>query len=766
MLYLALFLLQVNWLIAQNQAKIDSLKALLNTHVADTQKVNIYNKLAGLYQRSDSAQVAYYTSLSIPLAKKLHFTQGLSRAYYSLAWVTMVHGHYAAALDLFKQSLGFAQKIANKRGIADAYNGLGIVQMYHSDYTAALAYHKKSLNINIELDDLTGQSYSYNNIGMIYDSQGKYSLAFYYYQKSVAIKRGLGDIGGLAVGYNNIGNIYTADNNQRKALKYYKQSLKLFQKNNDKRVAYIYINLGDTYRKQGNFTKSLEYTRKALQYFQKQQNKAYEAEIHKAFGELYVTFNKNTLALEHLNKALTLSKAHQQSELLVAIYALLGKAYYQQKQYASTIDYLVKGVTLAKANSRWEYLKECALLLAKVYKAEGNYKKASEYQEIGLQATDSVMNTSVQIKLSDFEAFYEYEQEKDSLRLLQKQKQQEYAAHIAAQHANQQITYLGLGLVSILLLSVLFFYRQKQRNNQKLNKANSELHTVNTALLAAKDEVDGVNVTLQEMLETIEKQNDDILDSIVYAQRIQKAVLPLEKRIKEYLPESFVFFKPRDIVSGDFYWFEEVNNKQFIIMADCTGHGVPGAFMTMLGIQALNNIIIQNKIYAPEQILHTLNQTFHTLLNNKGSAMHDGMDVVVSVIDRQAKKMHCAGANSPLIVIQQGKAQEIKGGIHSINGYQRENALVKFIAHTFDISTPTTFYLYSDGFQDQFGGREGKKFMKKRFRELLGSIASQPMIKQRQILQTTLNDWMETEALDGMLPYEQVDDILVIGVRV
>lgn len=765
-LYLVVFWLSSDWLIAQDKAKIDSLKALLNTEVVDTQKVNIYNKLAWVYQRTDSAQVAYYTSLSIPIAQKHNFHQGLSNAYYPLAWINITKGYYEVALDFLKKSLIFAQKADYKIGVADAYNSLGVVYTYQANYEQALKYHKKSLNINIELGDQAGQSYSYNNIGMIYDNQGKYSLAFYYYQKSLGIKRILGDLSGAAVGYNNIGNIYMVDNNHGKALRYFQKALDLFNKLKDERVAYIFINLGDAYRRQGDFEESLKYNRKALEYFQQNQNKVQEVQLHTAFGELYLSFNKNDLALEYLNKALVLSTQYKQRESLVHIYTLLGKVYYQQTKYPQAIEFLSKGHDLAQSVNNWKYLKDCALLLAKVYQNKGDYKKASSYQEVGQQATDSVVITGMQTTLSDFATFYEYEQEKDSLYLLQKQKQAQYDTQIAAQNANQQITYLGLGLVSVLLLGVLFFYVQKQRNNRKLNKANNNLHKANDELLEAKDEVEGVNITLQEMLDTIEKQNSDILDSIVYAQRIQKAVLPLEEQIQESLPESFVFYKPRDIVSGDFYWFQEVNHKLFMIVADCTGHGVPGAFMTMLGIQALNNIIIQNKIYAPDQILYTLNTTFHKLLNNKDTDMRDGMDMVVSMIDKPTNKMHCAGANSPLVVIQEGKAQEIKGDIYSINGHKRSNTPIRFTSHTFDTSIPTTFYMYSDGFQDQFGGSEGKKFMKKRFRELLVSITHEPMATQRKILTTTLKDWIDTKNTSD-IPYpEQVDDVLVIGARV
>ncbi|WP_299455704.1 7TM diverse intracellular signaling domain-containing protein [uncultured Microscilla sp.] len=280
-----------------------------------------------------------------------------------------------------------------------------------------------------------------------------------------------------------------------------------------------------------------------------------------------------------------------------------------------------------------------------------------------------------------------------------------------------------------------------QERTYALQEANEEIKTINSSL---------------------ERQRDDIVSSITYAQRIQKAMLPSENRMKKYLPEHFVIFRPHSIVSGDFYWFKEVEQKQFVIVADCTGHGVPGAFMTMLGFQAITNTVVQKKIYQPDQILNVLDQALRKILNSEGASIRDGMDIVVCQIDKEKSALHYAGAQNPLILVQDNELREVKGDNYSINGYRKnESDQRQFTLHTFDISTPTTFYVYSDGYQDQFGGEQGRKFMKKRFRQLLGTIAHKPVKEQKQILEATLDEWMHSNGKT----YKQIDDVLVMGVK-
>jgi predicted ATPase/GAF domain-containing protein/tRNA A-37 threonylcarbamoyl transferase component Bud32 len=283
----------------------------------------------------------------------------------------------------------------------------------------------------------------------------------------------------------------------------------------------------------------------------------------------------------------------------------------------------------------------------------------------------------------------------------------------------------------------------------------------------------------------IEKKNEDITASINYAKRIQDASLPRIDKIRNKIPESFIFFKPREIVSGDFYWYaqtepkpiyDEVTEyeqkrqtvigfepaKTLITAVDCTGHGVPGAFMSLIGNNLLNEIVISKGITSPEIILQELHKGVRNALQQAETDNKDGMDMALCVIDEQNKIVEFAGAKNPLIYIQNGQLHEIKADKMPIGGSQKEKERT-FTKHNISINSPTFFYIFSDGFQDQFGGAEGRKFMIKYMKELLLEIYKKPVDEQKRILAQAIEDWMLYHPHE---PQRQIDDILVIGFKV
>ncbi len=256
----------------------------------------------------------------------------------------------------------------------------------------------------------------------------------------------------------------------------------------------------------------------------------------------------------------------------------------------------------------------------------------------------------------------------------------------------------------------------------------------------------------------IEEKNDKITASINYAKRIQEAMLPKIEDIKEHLNDVFVFFKPRNIVSGDFYWFHEYYGKIIIAAVDCTGHGVPGAFMSMVGTQALNNIVSIKHYYKPDLILNELRKEVRILLQQDSSKNKDGMDVSLCMIDHDREIINFAGAKNTLVYIENGEVVQCKGDRHSIGGSLDTKKEAIFRNHQVALKSNTTYYLFTDGYQDQFGGAEDKKFMIKRLKELFLDIYTLPMAEQQQVLENTLSEWMQGRS--------QVDDILVLGFRV
>lgn len=300
---------------------------------------------------------------------------------------------------------------------------------------------------------------------------------------------------------------------------------------------------------------------------------------------------------------------------------------------------------------------------------------------------------------------------------------------------------LILTILAIIKLSIIRLERQKRKLQEIVNQRTIEIRMQKEEIIIQKN--------------FIEQKNKDITDSITYAQRIQNALLVNKEKIKSALPDSFILYKPRDIVSGDFYWFGEVDNKIIISAIDCTGHGVPGAFMSMLGDSYLNQIIYTHCITSPDLILSELNKNIKRALRQEETNNQDGMDMAICVIDKKNKKLEFAGAKNPLVYIKNDEYNTIKGDKKPIGGMMVEDR--SYTKHILNINKQI-FYIFSDGYQDQFGGESNTKFMTKRFYNLLVDVHDKPFDEQQEILDRIIEKWKGNNA--------QIDDILVIGFKI
>jgi len=300
-------------------------------------------------------------------------------------------------------------------------------------------------------------------------------------------------------------------------------------------------------------------------------------------------------------------------------------------------------------------------------------------------------------------------------------------------------------MIVTVLLSIYIFINYRVAQLAKEKKVLEEKVTERTIEL--KDANDKLSIAFQ-----------DIKDSINYAKKIQDAILPLDEEIKKALPQSFVLFKPRDVVSGDFYWFNKKDHKVYIAAVDCTGHGVPGAFMSMIGNSLLNEIVSKKGTHDAAGILKQLHQGVRKSLKQDRDSYEskDGMDLALTVIDTTANTIQYSGAKRPLFYYNGDKFEEIKADKQSIGGLEMEDHY-QFTNHTFEIRKGDTFYLFTDGYVDQFGGDKGKKFSTKRLRETLANVQHLSMFRQHSELNSIIDNWKKE--------VEQIDDILVVGIR-
>lgn len=338
----------------------------------------------------------------------------------------------------------------------------------------------------------------------------------------------------------------------------------------------------------------------------------------------------------------------------------------------------------------------------------------------------------------------------DRIKIMENEKRIAQQATIAALKANEQI---------IKEQNQVLEQRVEERT-QDLAIANQDLATFNEELNQTNEELNTTLELVSQQKTEIELKNKSITDSIIYAKRIQESILPTTEELTKYLPEYFVIFEPRDIVSGDFYYLAYHQQKIFIAVIDCTGHGVPGALMSMLGKEVLDHIILENQLTEVDDILNELDKNVRKALKQEETNYRDGMDIALCSIDMVQKKIAFAGAYRPLIYFQNNELFHLKGDRHSIGGETSKKEVKNFSKQMIDITSETTFYLFSDGWQDQFGGKERKKYGLTQLKEQLQNIYQQPMKAQTEYLKNNFKQWMN-EAKEN-----QIDDVLLLGFRV
>ena len=770
------------------QKRLDSLHKVLKSKITDQEKVNTYNALAEIYcRKEDSSQVTKFAQQAIQLAERIQDYNGQADAHYWLGNLYLKKRYPKVANKSFEQSLMISQKNKYWKGEGRAYYNMGEHYYARGMYPEAVKTLLKALDVYKANKEERLMSRTYNKIGGTLTRQGAYSEAVQYVLEGLKVAEKIGDYRSLARSYNSLGILYYYQQNYSKTLEYYKKAKKIHQKaKRTSAIITVSINIGYVYFKLNDYDRALEAFNNALKMGQATKSQWKVTSTHFAIGEVLVAQKKYEEAIERFKKTLADQANNDDSRTRIAIY--FGEIYFKQKKYQQALKYLQEGLTIAERIENLSQQQKGYQILAKTHDAMGNYRLAYQNYQLFKQASDSLSNEESAKRITRLEGEYQFAKERDSLQYIQQKKQVAFDVEIEKRRANQKATYIGLGLVSVLLIISILFFLDKQKSNRKLSESNTkleqsyeEIKTNNEEIRAANDQVMAMNDSLTDALGIVQHQKDDILSSIEYAERIQKAMLPRDTRLQNAFPEHFIFFRPRDIVSGDFYWFAELEprpiyasqtgfhstgnvlegftNQKYILAAiDCTGHGVPGAFMSMIANNLLNYIVSKKHISDADLILNQLHLEIKQALHQTETKNEDGMEMSLVVVEPEKKLMQFAGAKNPLWYIQKGEFIQIKGDRLPIGGERWSKERV-FTRHGIDLNEPVTFYMFSDGYQDQFGGEEEKRFTKKRLRAVLENNAHLPIKQQEQILGDTLNNWMEGHN-------EQIDDILVMGVKI
>ncbi len=723
-------------------------------------------------QQYDSA-LWYYEKLLVIHKQQSGQTNTIPVTLYQIANIYMEVGKYENALASNIEILQYYQQAGDKKNEAVALNNIGFTYKFLKKYEKSIAYFEQSLALqkNLALQNTADYGIALLNLGVLhqnikqYDKAKNYLLAYKTQTETQNTPIQLAEI------YNLLGTVYFLENDFDNALEYNLKAVHLAEKHKELlTLESAYLILSQTHQAQKEDKAALAY----YQLYKKINDELLQQELDKDKALLkrkMLSVNlENDLKLRGIEKEII--------ELDVRNIRL--EADKQQQNYEILLkNNQIENATLKQnqtenARREAENAREVQTLLIAKQKAEAG-KRKQENQILSQQ--NELQNLA--LKQKDLEKL-EKQRAVEVLEKKQEIKDKEILAQ-KAQNETQKAQVRSYYYVSILLLILIglaaLAYWQKQRDNQMLSRQKKQIEVQNNELQKTILKLNDAQATIEEKnadleqrqeelmttLDLIEAQkleistkNENITASITYALRIQQAILPNVSYIKAHLPELFIIYKPRDIVSGDFYWFAKQDQYSFLVLADCTGHGVPGAFMTLIGNSALNNAITEQGIYEPSAILKKLDEHVFSAIQAKAGdkKIEDGMDLVLLRIGKG--EVVFASARRPLLYFQQDGLKEIKGSRMPVgsSGYG-EKVFEQTVIPT---KKGDMFYLFTDGYTDQFGGNAGTKFRISQLREILTEIHTEAMETQCAILDNSFKEWLGEE--------KQIDDVALIGVRI
>lgn len=642
------------------------------------------------------------------------------KAMHIIAWNGYLFTQPDSAFHYAQLMFDFAKAKGRTKQMAEALNVQGISYHIQGDFVKAMEHFSRCLSLYKKINYLKGMADCLGNLGTVSHTQQEFALSIYYNEQGILIDKKLGNKIGIATSLNNIalsmsgqsdsavakGNMDYSRTKLDKAMKILNECLAIQREiNNPQGIANALGNLGDVYLDKQEYDKALEYFIQSNELFQ---------QVNDLQG-------------------------------MVSNFSNISNIYLIKKDYPKSIRYANKAMDLARELNGLIELSQSALVLWKAYKATGNHKLALDMHELYMTTRDSIRSEENQKEVIRQQFKYQYEKQAaaDSVRASHEKKLKDvqiakHQAEIKARKIQQYFLFGGLGFV--LVFAGLIF------NRFRLTKKQKQI------------------IELQKV--EVEVKNKEITDSINYAKRIQTAILPTSKSIHDRFPESFIFYRPKDIVAGDFYWFEQGTQnasqqvkKYYFAACDCTGHGVPGAMVSVVCNNGLNRSLKEFALTDPAKILDKTREIVIQEFEKSEEEVKDGMDMALCAFEFSDTnvKLNFAGANNPLWIVKSGTKVilEYKGDKQPVGKYLNQKP---FTSHEIHVSKGDTLYMLTDGFPDQFGGPNGKKFKAKALKELLLSAQHLNMNDQFTFVQNAFDNWKKG--------YEQMDDVCLIGIRI
>lgn len=602
---------------------------------------------------------------------------------------------FKLAYELGEEALPIAVELKNTNAVAECNMYMGMCIGRLGDFKKALEFYHVALPLFEASRNVSMQMKLYSNIAGVYFDQLDYKTAIDYFKKTLEMAEQKKENKVIGQTYNNIGSALSNLKKEKEAKEYYLKAVKVNSASGNKfNLGYNFMNLASCELAENNIAKAKDYNKEALKIFTE-------------FKDPYSIVGC----------------------MCVDADILIG-----EKKYKPAVEILERAIKLGKKTGSPLLMERTYQQLSTAYELAGDLKASMMYLKKYMNTKDSIINDEIRSEVTKKQLYYEFDKQRlaDSLSAEAKQKYLKQEVENNRKSASLQRNVSIISLLSLLIVGILAFYIYR---GLKKNKLASKI--------------------IEDQKRIVEEKNTEILDSISYAKRIQTAILPSNRMVKDSFKDSFVLYKPKDIVAGDFYWLEPTADRILFAAADCTGHGVPGALVSVVCHNALNRSVREYGITDPGKILDKTKELVIAEFEKSEEEVLDGMDISLCYLDTKTKKLLWAGANNPLWIVRNNELIEFKPDKQPIGKFEQAK---KFTTHSIDVLENDCIYIFTDGYQDQFGGDAAKKFKASKFKELIISINAHAMEKQCLLIDKTFYEWK------GEL--EQVDDICIIGVRI
>lgn len=708
--------------------EIDSLKKVAFSATKDTVRFNALMSIGNLHQGNQNDTAVYFHLKGAKLANNKQLFLQKGQALRAVGVDYYYDGNYDTCLYYFSEALLSADKAfsVTKDSTmlyrinflkASILGNIGSTYYAQSDFAKSLTYYYQALALSELMKNKRLQAFNLSNIGVVYSDINDDKKALSHYLRALAINKDLGNKKAQSINLGNIGIIYSSFGDS--AL-FKEKSLSLAK---------------------GYFQQALFYLNASQTIDEEMNNVSGQAANLINIGNVYKALADYDRALHYYERSITLCEQIEDRTNMQSALADVGIILLRKGNYGEAEIYLQKSLKLANELGSLQRRYNAHYYLSSLYENKKDVTNAFNHYKLYVALRDSFSSEENTKKIIEQELRFNF-QKKATADSVKVDGEKKIVAAQLKQEKTRRFALYG-GLIMVVLFAAFFYNRFQVTRKQKKIIEEKEKETKKQ------------NDIISYQKHLVEEKQNEIIESITYAKRLQEAILPSQSFINHFIPRNFVLYKPKDLVAGDFYWAEEINGLFFIAAADSTGHGVPGAMVSVVCSNALNRTVKEFNVTETGKILDKTRELVLETFAKGGNEVKDGMDVSLLCIDPKNKQVYWSGANNSLLYVSNGTLHEIKADKQPIGKTEFPKP---FTTHRLACQENTSFYLYTDGFADQFGGPKGKKFKHKQFADLLLSVSDKSPSEQMQIINHAFETWKSN--------LEQVDDVCVIGIKI